>query len=52
MSFSEFGILAPKKDKDKEKKEEEKIEGVIKEGNKTIVKGSGAKNLKDLFSKK
>ena len=40
------------KDKDKEKKEEEKIEGVIKEGNKTIVKGSGAKNLKDLFSKK
>ena len=26
-----------------------KIEGVIKEGNKTIIKGSGAKNLKDLF---
>jgi hypothetical protein len=41
------------KKKEKEKKEEEdKIEGVIKEGNKTIVKGSGAKNLKDLFSKK
>ena len=32
-----------------EKEEEEKIEGVIKEGNKTIIKGSGAKNLKDLF---
>ena len=38
-----------KKRKEKEKEDDEKIEGVIKEGNKTIVKSSGAKNLKDLF---
>ena len=37
-----------KKEK-KEKKSPEKMEGVIVEGNKTIVKGSGAKNLKELF---
>ena len=53
---NEVEVKQPKKEKKKiekkekkEKKSPEKIEGVIVEGNKTIVKGSGAKNLKELF---